>query len=95
MNIIEITRPNKAKITISKIDYNNNQQYCEYMDKVKCERVAKELCRIDDIINDEQFWKYHKKYRHENVFGKVYNYNIRSFKSYKQVLLTIADQLRR
>ena len=94
MKIPEITPPNRTKLVIGKYDYNDNQQYNKYLDIVKHGYIAKELCVVDTIINDKMFWKYHNVYKHTNIFGNYYNYTNKSLKTYKQMLLTISEQLK-
>lgn len=93
MSTIKITAPNKAGLTVGKYDYNTDEHYKEYMSMVNNKTIAKELCKIDNILKDKEYWKHQKNFRHNNIFGGYYAYTSSALETYKQMLLSINEQL--
>lgn len=89
--IVEL--PNRDIIEISIYDYTKHPKYEEYFDEVKMGYLAKELCRIDNILEDDNYWKYNNYIRRENIFGNYCQYNKKSLISYKKMLLTSPSQI--
>ena len=93
MESIIVEFPNRNIINISKYDYENDERYKNYLNIVNNKLVAKELYKVDNIINDDIYWKFNKHIRYTNLFNEYYKYTKKSLCSYKNMLLNINDML--
>ena len=86
---------NKQKLpslVISKHTYDEDINYKEYYKLINNKEICIELCKIDNIINDDNYWKYNKEILHMNIFNEVYYYSKTSLISYKNMLITNSRQ---
>ena len=93
MQDITVEFPNRDDIYIGVYDYNNDTRFIEYMKETNNEHVSKELCRIDNILEDNKYWQDNNTIHHENIFGDYYVYTKRNLEVYKNMLLASVDMV--
>lgn len=86
-------KPNKVSIKFGKYDYDNDENYKRYYNVVRSRDIAIELCKIDDMINDNKYWEDNKKIIHKNIFNDALGYSKSALISYKNMLLLMNAQI--
>lgn len=87
MESIIVEFPNRDIISISLNEYENDDNYKEYLNNVEDKNIAKELYTIDNILNDTLYWKHNDKIYHKNIFDIPHRYTKKGLISYKNMLL--------
>ena len=87
MESIVVEFPNRDIISISLNEYENDDNYKEYLNNVEDKNIAKELYTIDNILNDKLYWKQNDRIYHKNIFDMPYRYTKKNLISYKNMLL--------
>ena len=86
-------KPKLPSLIISKYAYDTKDNYKEYFKSIGNKEICIELCKIDDIINDDKYWNDNKEIIHLNIFNEVYNYSKTALISYKNMLMTCSQQI--
>ena len=94
MVAITITPPNKEALRFEYYDYENDDVYKHYNSIVNNKIVAKELYKIEGLLNDDIYWKHNGRLGLRNIFGRYKTYTKRTLNLYKEMLLHMDEQIK-